>query len=122
MPATDIAWAEEVLQVIVGRQLSSVEFVQDYVQLKFDGPGLTAITQPTVEVDGRTFRWSEPGYRDELCGRIARKVSSARVLPRDSVRITFDDKAVVRVSLRRDDYRAEEAVKFDATPATWWVL
>jgi len=122
MSATDTAWAEEVLQEIVGRQLGSVEFVQDYVQLKFDGPGLTAITQPTVEVSGREFRWSEPGFRDALCGRITRKVVSARVLPEDSVRITFDDGAIVKVSLRKDDYRAAEAVKFDVTPATWWVL
>jgi len=44
------------------------------------------------------------------------------VLPEDSVRITFDDGGIVKVSLRKDDYRAAEAVKFDVTPATWWVL
>lgn len=122
MSATDTAWAQEVLQEIVGRQLSSVEFVQDYVQLRFDGPTLTAVTQPVVEVGGEAFRWNDRGFRDELCARITKKVVSARVLPEDSVRITFGDGAVVKVSLHKDDYRAAEAVKFDVTPATWWVL
>ena len=122
MAATNTAWAEKVLQAIVSRQLSSVEFVQDYVQLRFEGPTVTAVTQPVIEVGGKLLGWTDPGFRDELCARIARKVISARVLPEDSVRIAFDDGAVVKVSLRKDDYRAAEAIKFDVTPATWWVL
>lgn len=122
MSTVDPAWAEEVLKDILGRQLSSVEFVQDYVQLRFDGPTLTAVTQPIVELQGETLRWGEPGFRDALCARIMRNVVSAHVIPGDSVRIAFDDGAIVGVSLRKEDYRAAEAVKFDVTPARWWVL
>src|SRR5690242_9135647 len=52
---------------IHGSQLSSVEFVQDYVQLRFDGPCLTAITWPVVTVGQQRFRLETPGYRDALC-------------------------------------------------------
>ncbi len=113
---------EGLLQKIVGEQLSSVEFVQDYVQLRFDGPVLTAVTRPVVESDGREFHWGQCGFRDELCKRITRKVTSARITLEDSVRTVFDDMAVVKISLRSQDYRAAEAVMFDAKPSGWWVL
>ena len=122
MEIRDATRAEGLLQEIVGRQLSSVEFVQDYLQLRFDGPTLTAVTLPTVEVGGREIQWGDPGYRDELCARIARKVVSARIRAADLLRIVFDDGATVKVSLRDEDRRAAEAVKFDLNSAEWWVL
>jgi hypothetical protein len=39
---------------IIGQQLGAVTFVQDYVQLAFDGPGITALTPITVVSDGLT--------------------------------------------------------------------
>jgi len=30
------------IQFLIGKQLSAVEFVRDHVQLRFDGPALTA--------------------------------------------------------------------------------
>jgi hypothetical protein len=43
------------LELLEGTQLSSVEFVQDYVQLRFDGPTLTAVTPPRVCVMNQWF-------------------------------------------------------------------
>jgi len=74
-PVNDTVWAERVLQTIVGRELSSVEFVRDYCQLRFDGPTLTAVTQPVVENKEREYRWGQSGFRDEVCERIGRKVA-----------------------------------------------
>jgi len=34
----------DALQVLIGEQLSSVEFVLDYVQLRFNGPCFTVYT------------------------------------------------------------------------------
>jgi hypothetical protein len=113
---------EEVLQQIVGEKLSSVEFVQDYVQLRFDGPTLTAITQPVVGVGSRSFGWNEPGYRDELCDLIGRTVVSARIRAGESLHVQFDGDAEVKISLRLEDYRAAEAVHFQADPASWFAI
>jgi len=76
---------EKSLQVIVGEQLSAVTFVQDYVQLHFDGPCLTAFSYPVVMLGDKTFRWGEPRFRDVLCGRIAQKVAAARVAYDDGI-------------------------------------
>ena len=102
-------WAEALLQVIVGEQLGSVTFVQDYVQLAFDGSCLTAVTVPTVEAAGHTFRWGDAGYRDELCERIARRVTAARIERGVAIVIAFDDGALVRVSLRAEDLQGLSA-------------
>ena len=121
MLTKDTTWEEQVLQAIVGKQLSSVEFVQDYVQLRFDGPTLTAVTPPTIEIGDGAFLWNEPGFRDEICKRITRKVVAARIVPGDSVQIELDDATIVKVSLKTEDYRAAEAANF-RTMSEWWVL
>src|ERR1700686_1222650 len=58
------------LEKIVGEQLSSVEFVQDYVQLHFDGPTITAFVWPTLNLGGNIMCFGDAGYRDALCARI----------------------------------------------------
>ena len=50
-----------------GEQLSSVTFVQDYLQLFFDGPGINVMNPLTVESAGRMITSWEPGFRDLLC-------------------------------------------------------
>jgi hypothetical protein len=42
--------AEKPLSMLIRLQLSSVEFVQDYLQLHFDGPCVAAVTHPRVSV------------------------------------------------------------------------
>jgi len=39
---------EKSLQMLIGEQLSAVTFVQDYVQLHFDGPRLTVFSHAVV--------------------------------------------------------------------------
>lgn len=113
---------EQSLQVIVGEQLSAITFVQDYVQLHFDGPRLTAFSRPVVIIGGKTFHWGEPCFCDALCGRIAKKVMEARIAYGESIAITFEDGSIIQVSLQDKDYVCSEAVKFDAQDAEWWVL
>src|ERR1700704_6488245 len=111
---------EEGLQVIVGKQLSSVEFVQDYVQLRFDGSLLNAVTQPSVESNGRELHWGEAGFRDELCNRIGKRVVSAQIIPGEALKIKLEDGAIIRISLRDRDYRSAEAVYFESKPSGEW--
>lgn len=43
-----------------------VEFVQDYVQLRFDGPTLTAFVWPVVSFSGKAVHFGESRYRDGI--------------------------------------------------------
>jgi hypothetical protein len=112
---------EQPLSVLVGCQLGAVAFVQDYVQLHFDGPCLTAITHPRVRVGNTWFAWRSPGYRDQLCERISRTVSTTSIMEGQEICVEFDDHACISVSLRTEDYRAAEAAMFDDGQGGYWV-
>jgi hypothetical protein len=112
---------QQPLSAIVGSQLSSVEFVQDYLQLRFDGPCLTAVTHPRVRVGTTWFKWGNPWYRNQICDRISRIVRKASVIEDQEICIDFDDESCISISLRPEDYRAAEAAMFDDGQNGWWV-
>lgn len=104
------------LKSLEGRQLSSVEFVQDYVQLHFDGPTLTAVTHPRVHVMNQSFEWGKQEYRNALCDRIGKLVRHATTIPEQQIKIEFEDGALISISLNPDDFLAAEAAVFDNPP------
>ncbi len=77
-----------------GRVLSSVEFVQDYVQLRFDGPCLTAYTHPIFNPGTECLVWGASG---------------------------FESGAVISVSLLDEDYIGPEAVQFTSEDGSIWI-
>ena len=110
------------LQVLIGEQLSAVTFVQDYLQLHFDGPRLTVFSHPVVRLGDQTFHGGKRGFRDALCNNIAKKVTEARVAYGDSISIRFADGSTIKISLKDEDYSGGEAVNFDAGDKIWWSL
>ena len=97
MKKSDPSYAE-LLGYLVGEQLSAVTFVQDYLQLHFDGPTLN-VTGPLTVTAGseRRSAW-ENGFRDLLCGRIAKLVSSV-TSDEASITFAFTDGSEIAVSL-----------------------
>jgi hypothetical protein len=62
-------------QRLVGEQLSAVCFVQDYLQLEFDGYKLTTYTTPLVETKpDEWLAYEHDQYKNGLCRFIARQV------------------------------------------------
>jgi hypothetical protein len=112
----------DALQQLVGVELSSVEFVRDYVQLWFDGPCMTAYTWPTVASVSENLSHGQPGYRDALCMQIGRKVEKTEVDKR-RVSVVFEGGVVVSISLLDDDYLGPEALQFrlDGKDRIWVV-
>jgi hypothetical protein len=113
---------EKSLQVIIGAQLSAVTFVQDYIQLHFDGPRLTVFSHPVVIRGDQTFHWGKPGFRDALCSGIAQQVTAARIAYSESICIEFADGSAIKISLKDADYLGAEAVSFDTGKDEWWSL
>lgn len=92
-----------------GAQLSAVTFVQDYLQLWFDGPGINVFNPLTVTTRaGALTSWS-PGFRDALCGQITRIVAGVDRRPGESLTLSFEDGSSLAISLRRQDYSGPEA-------------
>jgi hypothetical protein len=109
-----------VLEDLHGRQLSAVVFVQDYLQLQFDGTTLTMMTWPVVHDEGE-FRYGDGRYRDALCDCIAKEVEVADVIARDRLRIVFRDGSQLLTSLKDADRDDVEAVRIDQQDGHWSV-
>jgi hypothetical protein len=110
----------QVLQDLHGRQLGAVVFVQDYLQLQFDGSTLTITTWPVVHRDGEVV-YGEPRYRDALCDCIAKVVEVADVVERDRLRIVFGDGSKLIISLKDADRVDPEAVRLNQEDGQWSV-
>lgn len=108
------------LQELVGREISSVEFVRGYVQIRFDGPCLSAYTMPSIRTDsGRELDPSMVGYADALVGLIG-KVVEAACQSEGAIELRLADGASMAVSLRDTDRRADEAASLTTGGASIW--
>lgn len=109
------------LSMLVDRQLSAVTFVQDYIQLWFDGPCLTAITDPRILTGEIEYGKNTYGYRDALCERIGQVVSESVVIEGKEIRIKFCDGVSLAISLHPEDYYTAEAAIFANGSGETWV-
>jgi hypothetical protein len=96
------------LEAMIGQELSAVEFVLDFVQLRFDGPLVTFYEWPEVFREEGSYAFGEPEYRDVLCALIGESVSAASVEEVEALEIEFESGAAVRVSLRLEDISGPE--------------
>jgi hypothetical protein len=86
------------LNVLKGEQLSAVVFVQNYLQLQFDGPVLTAFVWPSIEVAGKREHFGTASYRNILCGQISKVVRDVRDGPTE-LSVVFEDTSSINISL-----------------------
>lgn len=111
---------KNILDVLEGKQLSAVVFIQDYIQFQFDGPVLSAITDPTVEIEGRIYARKTPGFCEQLIRCIAHIVTRASAEKGSAIRVELGDFAVISISLRQEDRVTAEAAIFDAGQTGGW--
>lgn len=90
----------ELLSRLVGLRLYSVQFVMDYVQLRFDDPTedmpvLSCDVMPTVETAAGVIVSGEPGYADALVALIPGEVVRTTEATGSGLRIEFSSGTVV---------------------------
>jgi hypothetical protein len=91
------------LDELVGRQLSSVEFVRDYVQLRFDGPCLSAFNLPSIRQGTTLVQAADSGFQDGLCSQIGIEVENVSISDGQLI-LNFVNGVAFLVSLRDEDY------------------
>lgn len=106
------------LCAIKGAQLGAVTFVQDYVQLAFDGPGFSAFNLPSVWASNQMWEPTTPFYRDRLCEQITKIVSEVE-LTEKKLTVLFEDGSRIEVSLEVAEGCAEAAMF--TNPATGYM-
>ncbi len=107
------------LEAIIGEFLSSVEFVMDYVQLRFCGAMLTTYRRPHIQIGYHTYLPGEPGYRDALCSLIGQTVEDTEVCERHFLRISFEGSSI-RVPLSADESVGQESASLWSSADRVW--
>jgi hypothetical protein len=100
------------LSAIEGQELSSVEFVQDFLQLRFDGPLLAFFAWPDVFREEGSYAYGEPEYRNVLCALIGEPVTTATLEEGIAIEIEFESGVILRASLREEDLDGPEAGEY----------
>jgi hypothetical protein len=113
---------ENLMEEIIGEQLSGVTFVMDYVQLLFNSNWINAICGLQVVKGGIVSQWGDAEYRDRLCERITHTVIKAQARKGDAVKIVFDDGYSIVIPVRDEDHiYGPECVIYQGSE-NWWVL
>ena len=105
----------------VNRQLGAVEFVRDYVMLKFDGPTLTAYTLPVIHNVDKVIREKDPHYRDALCAQIGKTALNLEIQDTCKFIVDFEDGVKFVISLLEADKIGPEAAMYAESKTKVWV-
>ena len=97
---------------VVGQELTAVEFVQDYLQLRFDGPLLTLFVWPDVFREEGSYAYGEPEFRNFLCAQLGNNVTAATLEEGEAIEVEFENGVILRASLREEDLDSPEAGQF----------
>ncbi len=103
------------VSAIIGEELVGVEFVQDYLQLRFAAPLFTLYAWPHVLFPDFSVAYGEPEYRNALCAQIGEKVVSASLEEDDALTIEFENGTVFGLSLREEDIDGPESGSYSET-------
>ncbi len=110
---------------LAGEQLSSVEFVQDYVQLHFDGRTITAFVWPEIKIKDSVFRFGEIEYRNVLCNLIGIEVEDLFMQDKAFLVLQFkDEKGIITINLSptNPEIISEIAIFSDELDQTWAIF
>lgn len=99
----------------IGEELVAVEFVEDYLQLRFAEPLFTLYAWPHVLFPDFSIAYGEPEYRNALCAQIGEKVATASLEEGDALTIEFENGTVLGLSLREEDVDGPESGSYSET-------
>ncbi len=110
---------------LINEQLSSVEFVQDYLQLHFDGRTITTYIWPEIIIKNEKMIFGDPNYRNELCNLIGKRVKDLFFIDKEYLIFCFEEimgSLKINLDPNNPDIVSEIAVFNDEIDNTWVVF
>jgi hypothetical protein len=107
------------ISAIEGQELTAVEFVSDYLRLRFGdagnaGPMLTLYAWPHILLADFSIAFGEPEYRNAVCAQIGEMVAKAALEEMESLTVEFESGTVIALSLREEELDGPEAGSYSA--------
>ena len=103
------------ISAIEGEELKAVEFVEDYLQLRFGEPLLKLYDWPHILLTDFSVAFGEPEYRNALCAEIGETVEKAMLEEDDALTIEFANGIVFALSLREEDVDSPQSGSYSVT-------
>ena len=91
---------------LIGTELKSVCFVEDYLELCFNDSLITLYAWPHVLLTEFSVAYGEPEYRNALCAQIGEEIVEASLEEGAALTIELANAVVLGVSLREEDVDA----------------
>jgi hypothetical protein len=91
------------VEALVGEELRSVAFVEDFLELRFGAALITLYAWPHVFTTEFSVAFGEPEYRNILCTQIGEEVEKASLEDGSSLTIELVNGFVIGLSLREED-------------------
>jgi len=110
---------------LINEQLSSVEFVQDYLQMHFDGRTITSYIWPIINFKNENIIFGDVVYRNALCDFIGKKVKDLFFRDKEYLVLYFEEmKGSLKIDLdpNNPDIVSEIVVFNDKLDNTWAVF
>ncbi len=108
------------LQNLKGHKISSVRFVEDYIQVYFGNACLTAYTLPKISLAGVRMEERTFGYKEALRRFEGNELQNAGVELGEEVVMRFSEGSL-SISLRDEDYHGPEALQLKNAEGRVWV-
>jgi len=103
------------ISTIIGEELHSVAFVEDYLELRFGPALLTLYNWPYVMLPDFSVAFGEPEYRNALCAQIGASVETAALDEGSALTIELANGIVLGLSLREEDLDSPDSGLFSPT-------
>ena len=104
------------ISILEGQELHAVEFVDDFLQLRFnDGALLTLYAWPSVILSEYSVSFGEPEYRNQLCAQIGEEIETAELEEGSTLTLKLTNEIVLALSLREEDLSGPNAGSFSET-------
>jgi hypothetical protein len=97
---------------LVGEPVNAICFVMDYVELRFNGPILRALTAVEIALGEQRWVFPEPGSRDALSQLIGATLTTIDIEEERSMDLSFDAGYRVTIPLSFESRVGPEAAHF----------
>jgi hypothetical protein len=97
---------------LVGEPVNAVCFVEDYMELHFNGPILRALVTAVLETPSSLWRFPDPGSREAMCALIGAMVMDIGVDDTRSIQLRLDKGRVFTIPLNEPRQASGEAAHF----------
>lgn len=102
--------------ILKNEQLSSVIFIQDYLQLDFDGHILTCYDWPILKMKNLKIMFPDVRYRNYLCDFISKNIIDVGFEDTQNVILNFDNDNIIFFDLME---KTNEVIYFKAKNGEW---